>query len=79
VGHRKAFLKARCGSLGEILPHPLSTAGLDEQRQSTVLELYCRKAGRKRESRKREAGHSQVERRGKGGERRARNVRKVRA
>jgi hypothetical protein len=22
-------------------------AGLDEQRQATVLELYCRKAGRK--------------------------------
>jgi hypothetical protein len=28
--------------------------GLDEQRQSVVLELYCRKAGRKREGRKRE-------------------------
>ena len=28
------------------------TAGLDEQRQSMVLELYCRKAGRKREGRK---------------------------
>ena len=28
--------------------------GLDEQRQSMVLELYCRKAGRKREGRKRE-------------------------
>ena len=26
--------------------HP-STVGLDEQRQSMVLELYCRKAGRK--------------------------------
>jgi hypothetical protein len=32
----------------------------------TVLELYCRNAGRKRESRKREAGHGQVERRGEG-------------
>jgi hypothetical protein len=31
-------------------------AGLDEQRQSVVLELYCRKAGRKREGRKRERG-----------------------
>ena len=31
-----------------------STAGLDEQRQSMVLELYCRKAGGKREGRKRE-------------------------
>jgi hypothetical protein len=29
-------------------------AGLDEQRQSMVLELYCRKAGGKREGRKRE-------------------------
>ena len=28
--------------------------GLGEQRQSVVLELYCRKAGRKREGRKRE-------------------------
>jgi hypothetical protein len=27
--------------------------GLDEQRQSMVLELYCRKAGEKREGRKR--------------------------
>jgi hypothetical protein len=31
-----------------------------------VLELYCRKAGRKREGRKREASHGHVERRGKG-------------
>jgi hypothetical protein len=30
-----------------------------------VLEIYCRKAGRKRKGRKREPGH--VERRGKGG------------
>jgi hypothetical protein len=37
---------------------------LDEQRQSMLLELYCRKAGRKREDRKRETGHGQVERRG---------------
>jgi hypothetical protein len=29
-------------------------AGLDEQRQSMVLELYCRKAERKREGRMRE-------------------------
>ena len=28
--------------------------GLDEQRQSMVLELYCRKAGGKRKGRKRE-------------------------
>jgi hypothetical protein len=31
-----------------------------------VLELYCRKAKRKREGRKRETSHSYVERRGKG-------------
>jgi hypothetical protein len=35
---------------------------LDEQRWPMVLELYCRKAGGKREGRKREADHSQVER-----------------
>jgi hypothetical protein len=41
--------------------------GLDEQRQSMVLELYCRKAKRKREGkRKRHVGHGYVERRGKG-------------
>jgi hypothetical protein len=40
--------------------------GLDDQRQSMVLELYCRKVGRKRESRKRETSYSHVERRGKG-------------
>jgi hypothetical protein len=39
--------------------------GLDDQRQSMVLELYCRKAGRKREGRKRETGHDHVERGGK--------------
>jgi hypothetical protein len=31
-----------------------------------VLELYCRKAEGRREGRKREAGHSHVERGGKG-------------
>jgi hypothetical protein len=30
--------------------------GLDEQRHSMVLELYCRKAGTKREGRKKERG-----------------------
>ena len=45
---RKAFWwEVRRGSLGESLSHPSSMAGLDEQRQSMVLELYCRKAGRK--------------------------------
>ena len=32
----------------------VSTADLDEQRQSMVLKLYCRKAGRKGEVGKRE-------------------------
>ena len=39
---------------------------LDEQRQSMVLELYCRKAGRERQGRTRETGYGHVERRGKG-------------
>ena len=42
--------------------------GLGEQRQSMVLELYCRKTGGKREGkreRERETGHGQEERRGK--------------
>jgi hypothetical protein len=43
-------------------------AGLDDQRQSMVLELCCRKAARKREGRKREADHGHVERGGKGTE-----------
>jgi hypothetical protein len=41
-------------------------AGLDAQRQSMVLELYCRKAVRKREGRKRETSHG-MWRGGKGG------------
>ena len=44
----------------------LSLADLDEQRQSLVLELYCRKAERKREGRKGEASHGYVEKGGKG-------------
>ena len=36
--------------------------GLDEQRQSIVLELYCRKAEREKVEREREAGHGHVER-----------------
>ena len=41
---------------GREVPTPvrMSTADLDEQRLSMVLELFCRKAGRKREGRKRE-------------------------
>ena len=48
------------------LSHCSSMVGLDEQRQSMVLELYCRKAERKREGRKRKAGHGHLERGGKG-------------
>jgi hypothetical protein len=58
--------EVRCDSLGESPSHHSSMAGLDEQRQSMVLKLYCRKAGRKREGRKREVGHGHVERGGKG-------------
>ena len=51
--HMKAFhLESRNGSLGESLSHPPSAVGLDEQRHSMVLELYYRKAGRKREGRR---------------------------
>jgi hypothetical protein len=65
---RKAFQQeVRFASLGESLFHLLSKAGLGAQRQSMVLEFYCRKAGGKREcNRKREASHGHVERRGKG-------------
>jgi hypothetical protein len=56
--HRKAFQwEVRHSSLGESLSHHSSTVGLDEQRQSMVLKLYCRKAERKREGKKRETGH----------------------
>jgi hypothetical protein len=44
----------RRGLLGESLSHPSSTVGHDEQKQSMVLELYCRKEGRNRGGRKRE-------------------------
>jgi hypothetical protein len=51
--HMKAFhLESRKGSLGESLSLPPSAVGLDEQRCSMVLELYYRKAGRKREGRR---------------------------
>jgi hypothetical protein len=84
-GSRKAFWwEVRRGSLGESLSHRSSTAGLDEQRQSMVLELYCRKAGGKKEVEgEREVGHGHVERGGKGeGERERgieRRARKVKA
>ena len=41
-------------SLGESISHISSTMGLDEQRQSMVLELYCTKTGRRRKGRKSE-------------------------
>ena len=64
--HKKAFhLEIRSGSLEESLHHHPNTAGLDEQRQSMVLELHCRKAGEKREERERETGHSQDEKGGR--------------
>ena len=40
--HRKAFWwEVRCSLLGESLSHHSSTEGLDEQRESMVLEHYC--------------------------------------
>jgi hypothetical protein len=53
------------GSLAESLSYP-STAGLDEQRQSMVLELYCKKAEGEREREREREKHGQEERRGKG-------------
>jgi hypothetical protein len=51
--HRKAFhQEIRKSSLGESLSHPPSMEGLDKQRQFMILELYSRKAGRKREGRR---------------------------
>ena len=47
----------------------VSTAGLDEQRQSMVLELYYQKAGRMRKGRKRERP-AMAKRRGRGKEER---------
>jgi hypothetical protein len=71
--HRKAFWQeVRHGSLGKSLSHCSSMVHLDEQRQSMVLELYCRKTGRKREGSKRERGHMV---RGQKGERERRRAR----
>jgi hypothetical protein len=59
--------------------------GLDEQRQSMVLELYCRKAGGKREERRarereRERGRQAMAKRREGGRERERErVRKMKA
>jgi hypothetical protein len=65
--------EVRHGSLGENLSHRSSMAGLDEQRQSMVLELYCRKAGGKREDGKRERGRPWPRGEGEGERRRARD------
>jgi hypothetical protein len=47
--HRMAFWReVRHCSLGERLSHRSSIVGLHDQRQPMVLELYCRKAGRKK-------------------------------
>jgi hypothetical protein len=56
----------RHGSLGESLSHRPSTGGLDEQRQSMVLEHNCRKAGRKRECKKERVAMAKRRERGKG-------------
>jgi hypothetical protein len=48
--HRMAFRREiRLGLLGESLSQHSSMVGLHDQRQSMVLELYCRKAGERRE------------------------------
>ena len=67
--------EVRCSSLEESLFHCSSTVGLDEQRWSMALELYCKKAERRIEGRKREAGHGHVERGRKGGREREREMR----
>jgi hypothetical protein len=41
--------------------------GLDEQRQSMVLEFYCRKAGGKREDKKRKRERPSLAKRTEGG------------
>ena len=69
--HLKAFhLESRNGSLGESLSHPPSAVGLDEQRHSMVLELYCRKAGGKREGKKEGGGEAREKERVRGREER---------
>jgi hypothetical protein len=67
--HWEAFLReVRLDSLGESIAYHSSMAGLDDLRESMVLVFYCRKAGRKREGRKkkREIVHDHMERGGKG-------------
>jgi hypothetical protein len=75
IESRKAFWQeVKCISLEESLSHHLSIVGHDEQSQSMVLELYCTKAERKREGRKRERGWPWPRgERGKGEKKRARD------
>jgi hypothetical protein len=54
------------GSLGESLSHHPSTAGLDEQRQSVVLEFIVERQWEREEVGRVRDRHGQEERRGKG-------------
>ena len=47
--------------------------GLDDQRQSMVLELYCRKAGGKREDKREKVRPAMAKRRERGREREKEN------
>jgi hypothetical protein len=60
-----SWREVRHGLLEESLSHYSSMSGLDDQRESIVLQLYCRTAGKKREGKKREAGHGHMDRGGK--------------
>lgn len=54
LAHRKAFCQeVKRSSLREGVFHRSSTVDLDEQKWSMVLELYCRKAERKKIERER--------------------------
>jgi hypothetical protein len=65
--HRKAFYREiRHGSLGESPFHHPCIAGLDEQRVSIVLKLYCRKAGGKRDGERERPAMAKRRERGKG-------------
>jgi hypothetical protein len=72
----------RCGSLGESLFHHSSIVGLDAQRWSMVLELYCKKAERKREGKRKRGvsdGYMEKRKEGRGKGELEMRVRKVRA
>ena len=74
--------EVRHSLLGKSLSHRSSTAGLDEQRQSMVIDLYCRRQGKiDKVERGTEAGHGHVEGGGGKGEKEGgleMRVRKVR-